>query len=406
MARIERLESPFEIEELFFSRTDRRGIILSGNSVFQRVSAYNWNELLSKPHNLIRHPDMPKGVFHLLWHNLLKNLPVAAYVKNLSKDGRFYWVLALALPFKDQFISIRLKPTSSTFQLIAGFYEELLATELKSKLSPEASHKLIEEKVKSLGFDNYAHFMSYALSEEMKARQEALSKKNVATNQNLLTSFLEQEKLVKLSEEISKSTQSILNAYKNNRFVALNLQVDALKSSSGQTMGTVAAHFQKMASEIEAEVNRFDNLATTTRAELRHAQFLFLSGQLVREMAKVFSSEKTTHDAMKDDQEFLKELAETYRASVSNTVMRTQDVIRTFGSSCNDVAAINNGLEIIRLTGKIEASRSSEWKACADIIDGLRGFLTFSRDTINQIQSSHFQMKSILDVASRKERRL
>ena len=55
-------EVPFTFEELFFSRTDWRGVILAGNSVFQRVSLYDWDELIQKPHNVIRHPDMPKGV--------------------------------------------------------------------------------------------------------------------------------------------------------------------------------------------------------------------------------------------------------------------------------------------------------------------------------------------------------
>jgi aerotaxis receptor len=59
-------ESHFEIDELFFSRTDTRGIILSGNGVFQRVSKFSWNELINKPHKIIRHPDMPKAVFFLL----------------------------------------------------------------------------------------------------------------------------------------------------------------------------------------------------------------------------------------------------------------------------------------------------------------------------------------------------
>ena len=56
-------ESSFGFDELFFSRTSKSGIILSGNAVFQRVSHYSWDELIDKPHNIIRHPDMPRGVF-------------------------------------------------------------------------------------------------------------------------------------------------------------------------------------------------------------------------------------------------------------------------------------------------------------------------------------------------------
>ncbi len=59
-------ESPFNVNELLFSRTDARGITLGGNSVFTRVSEFSIKELLNKPHNIICHPEMPKSVFKVL----------------------------------------------------------------------------------------------------------------------------------------------------------------------------------------------------------------------------------------------------------------------------------------------------------------------------------------------------
>ncbi len=89
------LEVPFDFDELFFSRTDKRGKIRSGNSVFHRISRFEWDELLGKPHNVIRHPDMPRGVFWLMWERIRRGLPTSAYVKNRAKDGRHYWVYAI-----------------------------------------------------------------------------------------------------------------------------------------------------------------------------------------------------------------------------------------------------------------------------------------------------------------------
>jgi hypothetical protein len=63
-------EAPFGLEESFYSRTDTRGIIASGNFVFQRVSHYSWEELIGAPHKTIRHPDMPKGLFSLFWDTI------------------------------------------------------------------------------------------------------------------------------------------------------------------------------------------------------------------------------------------------------------------------------------------------------------------------------------------------
>lgn len=83
-------ESFFNFDELFFSRTNSKGIIQSGNSVFQHVSKYEWDEILNKPHNVIRHSAMPRGVFHLLWETILGGSPIGAYVVNQAKDGSFY----------------------------------------------------------------------------------------------------------------------------------------------------------------------------------------------------------------------------------------------------------------------------------------------------------------------------
>ena len=83
-------------EELFFSRTDEKGIILSGNDIFVKVSGYRREELIQNPHNIVRHPDMPKAVFKLFWQTIQAQQPICAYVKNMAADGSYYWVFATA----------------------------------------------------------------------------------------------------------------------------------------------------------------------------------------------------------------------------------------------------------------------------------------------------------------------
>jgi len=391
-------ESPFEISELFFSMTNRKGIILSGNSVFKRVSSYEWSEMIGRPHNLVRHPEMPKGVFRLLWDNLLNERPVAAYVKNRAKDGRPYWVFALALPYEDKYISIRLKPSSAIFDLIKGFYRQLSDREQKDQLTPEQSKQKIEEQVKALGFDDYDHFMTHALAEEMKSRQEKLGGATKGKISHTFQTLVDQQKLVALSEEISKATQLIIHAYSQNQYVSLNLQIEALQNSSGQTMGKVAEHLQKMSGEVEKQVVIFDQLASQSRAELRRTQFLLLASQLVDEMHRLFSSENSNgFTNIESDQVALKTLSDRYNDDVAITMRKTQDVLRRFGSSCAEVTSINNGLEIIRLTGKIEASHTDEWAGCLGIINGLQEFLAFSKKTMSKIQDSHQQMQRIVE---------
>ena len=80
--------------ELIISRTDLNGNITFANEMFLYISGYNEDELIGKPHSILRHPDMPKAVFSLIWKRLLSGRAVSGIIKNLAKDGRYYWVIA------------------------------------------------------------------------------------------------------------------------------------------------------------------------------------------------------------------------------------------------------------------------------------------------------------------------
>lgn len=92
----------FGTEEIIVSKTDVKGIINYTNEVFSRVSGYSREELMGSPHSLIRHPDMPGGVFRYLWQTIESGREVFALVKNLCKNGDAYWVLAHVTPSYDR----------------------------------------------------------------------------------------------------------------------------------------------------------------------------------------------------------------------------------------------------------------------------------------------------------------
>lgn len=80
--------------EIIISRTDLSGIITYANETFARISGYEAAELIGKPHNIVRHPDMPKSVFKNLWETLKRGESWQGYVKNKRKDNGYYWVHA------------------------------------------------------------------------------------------------------------------------------------------------------------------------------------------------------------------------------------------------------------------------------------------------------------------------
>jgi len=88
------IETEVPKDELIVSRTDFRGKITYVNETFAEISGYRPEELIGKPHNIIRHPDMPKSAFADMWETLKKGDVWEGYVKNLRKDKGYYWVYA------------------------------------------------------------------------------------------------------------------------------------------------------------------------------------------------------------------------------------------------------------------------------------------------------------------------
>ncbi|MDD2744720.1 MAG: PAS domain-containing protein [Rhodocyclaceae bacterium] len=124
--------------DFIVSKTDLKGRITYGNEIFIEYSGYSEGELIGAQHNIIRHPEMPRGVFKFLWDTIATGNEVFAYVKNMSKDGSFYWVFANVTPDFDSngqiagYLSVRRAPKRSAIQVIDGLYAQMLAAEQKA----------------------------------------------------------------------------------------------------------------------------------------------------------------------------------------------------------------------------------------------------------------------------------
>jgi PAS domain S-box-containing protein len=108
-----RIDRTTERRVTLFSETDLDGTILFANDAFCNVSKYQRDELLNKPHNIIRHPDMPKQLFELLWRTIRNGEVFRGVIKNKASDDSHYWVNATIMPFKDnnekivKYVSVR-----------------------------------------------------------------------------------------------------------------------------------------------------------------------------------------------------------------------------------------------------------------------------------------------------------
>ncbi len=112
------------------SETDEKGIIKFANNDFCKIAGYSLEELMGKPHNLVRHKDMPKVAFKDLWDTVKKGNIWTGYVKNATKDGGYYWVFATVYPFvscdgTNGYISCRKKASDEEIKIHDNLYKQL-----------------------------------------------------------------------------------------------------------------------------------------------------------------------------------------------------------------------------------------------------------------------------------------
>ena len=129
------VERKMREDDFIVSKTDAKGIILYGNPIFIEFSGYTEAELLGTQHNIIRHPDMPRSVFKLVWDAISKGQEFFGYVKNMSKDGSFYWVFTHITPDLDPsgrivgYTSVRRCARREAIAAVEPVYQAMLAAE-------------------------------------------------------------------------------------------------------------------------------------------------------------------------------------------------------------------------------------------------------------------------------------
>lgn len=146
----ERIVSPVDV---IVSKSDEKGDITYANPIFIKISGYKHSELMRRPHSILRHPDMPKIIFKYLWDNLEAGKEVYAFVKNLCKDGHYYWVLAYVRPAYNKdgtfrnYVSTRKSATPQAKALMTDLYAQLLEVEKDQGIeaSQEALMKFLTE---------------------------------------------------------------------------------------------------------------------------------------------------------------------------------------------------------------------------------------------------------------------
>ncbi len=395
------IESRFDIDELFFSITDLKGKILASNNVFIRVAKFSKDELIGKPHNIIRHPDMPRAVFKALWDTIQQNKPFVGYVKNMAKDGSYYWVLACVYPILDEegnikkYLSIRIKPSSDIFKTIPNFYQDVLKYEYKEGMDKALNYMI--EKIKNLGFKDYEEFSKRVFLEEIVSREKSLKGKSInCPNYSIsktedkellntlcsqLTSFLRIEKyyqnifdrlktFLEINRNLNEKSNEILKLAGEIRLLSLNASIESYRIKvEGFSFSTLSQEMRKNAEYSEHNVKSLSNIIDIADKAINDTNFNTLSSKLQIDSITYFLNEtvkKLLHLSISKDEQVeilqnIKDLfwlLEFFSSKLIKNINETKKILRKIYYNINELDNLIERLNFIHINGLIESAHS------------------------------------------------
>ncbi|OIR40693.1 hypothetical protein BJP08_09365 [Corynebacterium sp. NML140438] len=220
-----------DVDHIFFSVTDSKGIMTHVNEVFIHYAQYPEVEMIGKPHNLIRHIEMPGGAFKLMWDVIEDGRPFAGYVRNRAKSGSAYDVFATVTPLPNgDYLSVRTRPMTDLFKVVGDVYQAVNDVEWKARHEGVGRRRRAElglAKLQELVPD-YDAFVAEALPAEVLAREEAGFDLPEGTGEvyeatkrlyRELDRFMEiQSSIKEAAEELAKASQTLVeeNALTNS----------------------------------------------------------------------------------------------------------------------------------------------------------------------------------------------
>jgi len=151
-------------QQVIVSRTDTDGNIVYCNPTFLEVNSLKSSEVIKKPHNIVRHPDMPKSIFRIIWSIIEQGFPIQAVIKNKTHDGFYYWTLMTIKPQKDRdnkiisYVAYGKQAPDAVIKEIEPLYK--IMKEIEEELDIQSAIEYLESHLKEEGM-TYAQYMKH-----------------------------------------------------------------------------------------------------------------------------------------------------------------------------------------------------------------------------------------------------
>lgn len=383
-------------EYILASMTDKRGVITYANGCFTNISGYELAELAGAPHRLVRHPDMPRALFHFFWQRLKAGKPVGAYVKNKAKDGRPYSVFALAAPAPDGYLSVRIRPAGSHFRPVMDLYAQLIEAENQGATPDHTANQLLDG-ICSLGFSDYDDFMFKVFREELQHRTCDIGH---ALPEQLRV-------LDMLSEQISytfQAAEELGRGFKNIQGEPANIRILSNRlEQGGSSISTIAQNYDLMAREMGTHIDLLCSQETGSLAMIRKAaavgRFSLLASRLVNELAQ--DSCGSSDDI--EEAEWIHRGHAKIQLHSKALEEKASDQLRSIVQLCSQIPDLSrrlrrriNGMDVVKLLCRVENCRiGSRDTGLNGVITRLDGFHKDADDILSKLSSNAIQTAQI-----------
>jgi len=403
-----------DVNDIFFSVTDAKGVMTHVNDVFIRYAQYNADEMIGKPHNLIRHDEMPGGAFKLMWDTIEDGRPFAAYVRNRAKSGSAYDVLATVTPLPNGgYLSVRTRPMTDRFEAAGQLYQEANLVEHEAKANGVGRRERAVIGAEKMGelLPDYDAFIRDALPAEVQALEDADFTLPEGTGPiyeaarelySQLDQFMVTQTAIKnAAEELRKASATLVeeNAVTNN--VKAEMENVVTEGASRTLLLAPLQVWATMRGIIDENAASLAEVAEDLYAKTANARMAIALARLHTAQTAQFSTEQGAQDSMRllvdalevdvremDDAVFLhssfRRRVELKVKSISELTKIPLEMIRRWSQNTNDssmgeevaplVAQVNHAMEAADAS-IAQLQRSAEKLAQAPSTDEVRAAL-------------------------------
>jgi aerotaxis receptor len=355
-------EVRFANESIITSATDPRGVIQFANEKFVEISGYPLEELVNAPHKIVRHPDMPKGVFYLMWECLKSGMPVCTYVKNKTKSGGYYWVLAVVTQTENGFLSARIRPSTELFETTKEIYTTLMDEEKREKLTAEQCGARLLEMLKEAGYPSMEAYGVEALNLEFKARGIIAP--------GLSGSFLLMDELAEIISDMQDLVNSIEQGFERVRGEPVNLRILAGRlEGAGAALGTISQNYDAMAKEMHSLVGRLHDPENGSLVQMYSAVSQGRWSMQIAQLLNEAYGHSGPDDAESEGATLLKEHHERMQQRSRTRLIEISSIGKSIPDICRSLRRRINGLDVVKLLCKVESGRMR------DVDSGLDGII-------------------------------